>query len=118
MINVKKFDNDILRNIAEKIRNKYILSNHLKVYRKLEMYRNLTEENETVELYFNEIIIRYHSFCMVQGINGGDEIMFCSDNRDDMYTEDGVVTILLKGNKTYEVIEKRNRGYCLEVIEK
>lgn len=85
----------------------------MKVFRELEKHMNLTKnDNQTVELHFNKIIIEYNFFCMLEDTNGGDELNFYAPNIEEEYI------ILLKDNTTYEVIKKTDRGYYLELIEK
>lgn len=89
------------------------MNNHTKVLMELAKHMSLIKnDNETVELHFNKIIIEYNFLCMLEDTNGGDELNFCSHNIEEEYI------ILLKHNTTYKVIKKTDRGYYLELIEK
>lgn len=99
------------------IRNKYILNNHLNIFKKLGKYRDRArKENEILELHFNKLNFNYGTMCMAEGVDGGDEIIFCTDYYDD--TEYEAITILLKDNKTYKIKKCSVKGYSLKLIEK
>lgn len=113
MINIKKNDNNIFKNVIDKVKRRYFLNNHMKVFRELEKHMNLAKnDNETVELHFSKIIIEYNFFYMLEDTNGGDELNFSTPHIEEE------CIILLKHNTTYKVIKKTDRGCYLELIEK